>query len=1129
MSRAVNKLKEEIVGRLDIKAYYERYITSEVIQDTSDGWSKRILCPIHNDTTTPNFFVNIKTGGFKCHSCGKGGSIFDFEIIISGGVSSEDINAFKLAVKKLGRLAGINVNNWIEKYKKENNLNTSKDKKSSSKTSSTTSKKTNKNPVDNSKKKIDKLRESQCRINKADATDSSSKPISKSKVEGYNKALSNIQYKYLNESRGFTLKTINDYLIGWAGDKKGKTVDGNWFTGRFSIPIPGKDGLIRNVRYHSNKCDPSFKMINETGYGKPVRLFCLDRLLKEEWDTVIICEGEWDCILLNQELKKFGLDTWGAVTGTHGAKTFENEWLEYLYGKSVYFCYDCDEAGKTAASGHVTKYFMNGMRAGKFKSVKVLDLGLDGSKEFKDITDFFIKLDYKIEDFFIIANETEPLIPGGVNDDEATVEPIEIKNFVDAIKDRTYIDKRIKVPLTISGQSNRVYHAIRSYKIAWCPMMDAKKDGECCSEDGGECYIPYGHELFIQSCMSQRGSVLKELSRVACQNGQNPKIEPIKKVVMEEYFAHQVVKRMVTEKNEDGRFVNAQELIQAPVYVLQPPENIVIGPHNYTATGWIRTDPRSQQAAFFVENLESMEDDWKKFALENESCRKAIQEIKDDWTVDEIIESITYNITNIYEADDILYAILLTYLSPLMINFNGEIMRGWINSAVIGDTGTGKSDTFNRISDWLELGDSFSILSGARTGLLYAIKQRAGEWHVSIGRYVQASGKIIAVDETQETTPEDIKKMAIAMDKGWLEVSQVASGGYSTQTRTIFLMNPKRGKTISDFTHGCDALRECFDPMFIRRLDIAVFTANRHDYEFYNRVNKKLDKCREIPDRLFRSLVYWAWTRNIDNIIWGEESTKRCLDSATKLSEVYGYADEIPLVNPQDFRNNLARLSTAYAILDRNFTDDLKSVVILPRHVDAMVNLIDQIYSSSFCNLRQRSKHSKKRNTLDDYEKIKKAFEGIVSQSKFSANPVSRSSDHFVQLLLLIQQVEHIRKRELKEQLGVSMRWIQRRIALLQAFNLLAVHRNGYKATRKFNLFMQQWQKEEGVEEMLDDIQTKLGTTANLDSFNDDIDDMSMEYDRVHSRRHVDSDKADALILNGDDEFSYFSGDDPFA
>ena len=69
--------------------------------------------------------------------------------------------------------------------------------------------------------------------------------------------------------------------------------------------------------------------------------------------SLIICEGELDRLLL---LSK-GMS---AITSTHGAMTFKDEWAEKVVkGSKVYICFDNDDAGKTGSEG-VAKMVENG-------------------------------------------------------------------------------------------------------------------------------------------------------------------------------------------------------------------------------------------------------------------------------------------------------------------------------------------------------------------------------------------------------------------------------------------------------------------------------------------------------------------------------------------------------------------------------------------------------------------------------------------------------------------------------------------------------------------------------------------------------------------------------------------------
>jgi DNA primase len=1071
---SVGDLKAEITSRMDMRSFYQKYlVSSETIQqDTSDGWSNRVLCPIHHDTNTPNFFANLVNGSFKCQACGEGGSVFDFWLLMNN-LSKEDKRNFKSALVALATEANIKIEEFQRNWKPPSGLPAG--------------------ATEATKAEADKAGFIP-KHSKAEANDKVKQPIADAVIETMQKALNRDHIVYLNQKRGLSKKTIEEARIGFDTDAIYKNSLGEWCRGRYALPVFDKELKVRNIRLYTPATDPAYKMMNyivhkgdvnlEQRYGSPVRLYGLHKLSTGKYQHVIICEGEWDCLLLNQMLEQAGYQTWIAVTGTHGANTFEAEWVAEFKDLNVYFLYDCDDAGKMASIDHVNKHFLKNLNF--FASVRIVELPLDGSKEMKDVGDWFLKAERNCEDLIALCTKTPEVIPGGIANDDASQEAEKVADFVAAIKDRRYIDKRIEVPIAISGQTSKVYHAIRSYSVTRCPLMEDDNSEQCCSSLNTERTIPYGHPLFIEACMERERNMLQSISRMACQKEEKCSVSAISKVVMEEYFANQVVERWRAQENDEGRMQNAQELVQTSVYILQPPENMVVEPQNYIATGFVRTHPKTSIATFFIEKLVPMDEDWRKFTMETPENRAILTTLQQDFDVQQILDDITNGVTHIYKMDEILMGVLLTYLSPLWIYFNNSMQRGWNNCAIIGDSGSGKSATYTRFSDWVELGDLFSSLSGTRTGLLYAIKKKGDEWHVAVGRYVQASCKIIAIDEAQETASEEIKRMAQAMDTGYLKVDQVASGGYHTQTRTIFLMNPKdtwgKAATISDFTFGCDALRMCFDPMFIRRLDMAIFTTGNQKHEFYNRYNDKQrtqgNKIR-LTSRMMRCLIYWAWTRRADQVKWSEESTLTCLKIATELSLEYGGDDQIPLANAQDLREKLARLSTAYAILDRSFSDDMECVHVKPEHVQIVAAFLDRIYSMPACNLKQKSKAAKTKNSLDDFDVIKEAFETAIRQSRCSTNDMRRQGDYLVRFLSSIHTLGSFRKRDLSEQLNVNTNWISKRIMILQGYNLVeAAKHGGYKTTRKFNMFMQRWLQDPDIEKIFSEMQDRIGRQA---------------------------------------------------
>jgi 5S rRNA maturation endonuclease (ribonuclease M5) len=116
----------------------------------------------------------------------------------------------------------------------------------------------------------------------------------------------------------------------------------------------------------------------------------------ERHGIVIVCEGEFDSIILNQ-------NSFLAVTGTAGAGTWKPEWNAFFKGKNVVLCYDSDVAGRAGALN-----LLNELQ-GTASSIKNIDLfGSEATKDMKDVTDFFVKAQKTAKDFRLMIDSANP-------------------------------------------------------------------------------------------------------------------------------------------------------------------------------------------------------------------------------------------------------------------------------------------------------------------------------------------------------------------------------------------------------------------------------------------------------------------------------------------------------------------------------------------------------------------------------------------------------------------------------------------------------------------------------------------------------------------------------------------------
>ena len=855
-------------------------------------------------------------------------------------------------------------------------------------------------------------------------------PIKEELIRHYQDCLNNDEgvKKYLQEQRGLALATINRYQVGWDIRRQ-----------RFTIPVRDERGILSNIRLYNAKKDP--KIINYTEgvwkYGSPARLYGLDELVKSEGKQVILCEGEWDRLLLQQENLL-------AVSGTHGCSVFRPEWVQFFRGRNIIIIYDNDKEGQNAAVNIVLKAFKNS----EINSVKNIALPLKGDKDDKDITDFFHRHGFTGADLQKLIDET-PVHKYG--EEKEAEEIIRLDSFTE-IERKEIIDRKVQCEITVCGETSEAFHATEVFKVNFCPKL---KKGECfdCAEPIN---IPCGSQEYIGSCMSNNIQLIAMLRSFCCRYVQKPNIEILKRTTIKEFFCHQRVNRITQTRDDQGNIIQyidgkKQELLEKRVYFLSSEH---VKPGNYLATGYVKTHPKTQQVTLLIETLVPQDDDYQSFDLQKNLVHlQAFQKLS--WT--DILDDLTENVTKVYERNEILIAILLTYCSPLWIRFNEEIIRGWLLTTIIGDSGSGKSQTHTRLAEFVNIGDCFSGLTGSRTGLAYALVEHPLRgWQVRIGRYPANSRKILTVDETQHLPDWDLRAISKAMDEGFMLIDKVISGGYESMTRLILICNPKKDQVMDGFSWGCQTLREVYPPTIIRRIDLAVF-ANSGDIQDISFVNRKKSghSPRKITPEMLRAVIYWVWNLKPAQVVFESDAEDFCLSKATELSEKYGYAVDVPLVPPSDFRNILARISAAFAAFLLSSDEEFSKLIIKQEHVDKAVRLLNEIYSHDNCGLDDYSDIQKMGSQLMDYEDIERIF----------LDRKEREKDHyqneniFVRAIHTLRINDSIKREDLAEQVGCGMESIRLVIKLLKRFNLIDSQKNGYVKKPKFNKFLRRFLK----------------------------------------------------------------------
>lgn len=139
--------------------------------------------------------------------------------------------------------------------------------------------------------------------------------------------------KYVLRERRLSFFVVKRFLLGWDTESE-----------RYAFPIQSRTGKFVNIKLHNSEKEPK-SLSWRRGHGG-TRLYPVSSLNRQK---IVICEGEFDCLLLISH----GIN---AITPTGGAGSWEEGWSRLFQGKVLQILYDSDIPGVRGAEdilGHL--------------------------------------------------------------------------------------------------------------------------------------------------------------------------------------------------------------------------------------------------------------------------------------------------------------------------------------------------------------------------------------------------------------------------------------------------------------------------------------------------------------------------------------------------------------------------------------------------------------------------------------------------------------------------------------------------------------------------------------------------------------------------------------------------------
>lgn len=477
----------------------------------------------------------------------------------------------------------------------------------------------------------------------------------------------------------------------------------------------------------------------------------------------------------------------------------------------------------------------------------------------------------------------------------------------------------------------------------------------------------------------------------------------------------------------------------------------------YRIVGYVFPHPKNSEATMILKEAEPLQDAIDTFKLTDDikASFEAFRPVQNtvssiNEALEEVLNDLSYNVTGIYERDEVLLGVLLTMHSVLRIKvpWDNENIRGWVEMKIVGDTSTGKSKILHKTMDYAGLGTKVNAESTGRTGLTYKMEQSGsgGSWYIIWGAWALADREMIWIDEDTGLGKHDYAEMTLARSEGRLEVKRAVTAETPCRVRAVFSGNPPKGKRIADYAYGVEVLKDVFNTEDIRRFDFGVFMRSTDvDPAAYNNIHTVFPK--RVTSELLKHSVLYAWSRKPDHVIYTDGVIDEVMNRSTELSRIYEKANDVPLVAAADQKNKFMRLAIALATLLHSTDETGENVVVYPAHVEYIFEYLRAIYNAPGAALNNYARMAVKDEAMTDerYTKLTDELRKL---------PCLKNDYDFYSFIKMTSGMKTLRQSMLEEVLMQDKDDVKKLIHTLVRRMMLSPTTAGYAKTAKFNAYV---------------------------------------------------------------------------
>lgn len=802
-------------------------------------------------------------------------------------------------------------------------------------------------------------------------------------------------------SRGITKEIVLEYQLGYNGSG-------------IVYPVWMNGVLLDKRTYNFNPQPGEPKIKSEKAAN--AALFPFDHWQKSIGDT-LLCAGENDTLLA----RKMGFN---AVTSTFGEGNFPQMFAGLFRGKKVAICYDCDEAGKKGRLA--VAYTLREAGA----DVVLVDLGLTGTKDDKDITDFFINHGYTAADLQAKIDSAQPYTGEMYQEQKNERYPL-----VDLwqVNHGEYAGRRISSRVVMMGKFDMPMEAPTA--VEWVCTNPLKEEGTICSmcklNGKSGWWALDDHNLdevlkLVEVTDAQQEAALNQMIGVPkkCPGG-------VKKYRREKKHVQKVFFTPDAETEDELSGFRATEHL-AYVVGLDLEDG-----GRYRAFFRRYPHPKTQQIVSVVDRVEESDSAINTFRLTPDVVQELTQFQGDPYTVMDRRYEVAKSIVGQYAPRAVVEAVNIMYHAVLDFRYAGKPMKGHPELLIIGPSRTGKTDTAKKWQQFLGLGNLTECKTASTAGLLGgADKLPSGGHRIRWGKIPRNHKGLLVLDELSGMPMGVISTLTALRSERIARLEKIVNGAAPAKTRLLWISNPKvqsdgKSRNVSLYPTGVNIVLDLIgSDEDVARFDAVIILPNTETY-ISPFTSKDEISDTNVDNTPYRNLVYWAWSRRPDQIKFAPGVEQYIWQVAQELNERY---DSDVKFFGAEANKKLARIAVSVACMCFSHDGTGESVWVDKAHVDWSRDFLVRCYDNDVFRLVEYVEQQKV--TMTTNEEVNNLFTSMVQGQAMLMKTLARTTE--INLL------------QLRTVCGIDQKEFDEAISKLVQHGLIETTRNGVMPTLRF-------------------------------------------------------------------------------